>query len=167
MSRVLVLTIFLIVTFEAKAQANAHACYSGEIEVVSCTVRHNKKLLSICGGRDRSYVFYRFRKREKLELEVEFSAANQIVRWVQPRNLVTFFSFDRGGYSYTVGVPQETFGARAYYFVRRVGEPIDFNAPIYCTSNSLGDKNWRSDAIADLDSASLEDEKRVCGEQGC
>jgi hypothetical protein len=160
--------VFLsVIAFWQNARANEDPCYSGEIEVLSCTVKHNKKLISVCGSEDRYYVYYRFGKKRKPELEVEFSAANQIVRWVQPRNLVTFFSFDRGGYSYTIGVPQETFGARAYYFVRRVGESIDFNAPIFCTSNSLGHKNWRSDAIADLDSASVEDEQRVCGERGC
>jgi hypothetical protein len=157
MCRALQLTILLIVTFEVRAHANENPCYSGESEVLSCTVKHNKKLLSVCGSEDRKYVFYRFGRKSKPELEVEFSSSNRLVRWVDPRNRVTYFRFYRGGYAYKLGVPQETFGARAYYFVRKTGEVPDVNDPIFCTANSLGDKNWSSAAIRDLGSAIVED----------
>jgi hypothetical protein len=52
---------------------------------------------------------------------------------------------------------RSTFGARAYYFVRKTGEVPDVNDPIFCTANSLGDKNWSSAAIRDLGSAIVED----------
>jgi hypothetical protein len=90
-----------------QVQANENPCYSGEIEVLSCTVKHNKKLLSVCGSEDRKYVFYRFGRKSKPELEVEFSSSNRLVRWVDPRNRVTYFRFYRGGYAYKLGVPQE------------------------------------------------------------
>ena len=124
-------------------------CRAVEVNVASCeTVKG--KYASICATRE-GLVHYRIGRYSKVELDVKFSARKQFFRWVDLNTYITFFGFNRGGYSYVFGVPQETLGATAFLEVKKSGERFSYDETFTCFSNSFGNKNISSDVIKDVE----------------
>jgi hypothetical protein len=140
-----------VATFSlSKAVADErNLCRAVEVNVASCETT-NGKYASICAARE-GLVYYRFGGYSKVELDVEFSAGRQIFRWVDLNTYITFFGFNRGGYSYVFGVPQETLGATAFLVVKKAGERFSYDENFTCKSNSFGEKDINSEAIKDVE----------------
>lgn len=128
-------------------------CSAAEINVASCETTKGK-FASICAAQG-GLVYYKFGSYSRVELDVEFSAKKTIFRWVDLNTYITFFGFNRGGYSYVFGVPQETLGATAFLIVRKAGERFSYDETFTCISNSFGEKNLRSKAIHDVEDESV------------
>jgi hypothetical protein len=127
-------------------------CGPSEVEVASCSLEgKDKKIVSICANEKSKQAYYYFGTRDEIELSLTFSLNNKMYRWLDSVTYVTFLGFNQKGYSYVVGVPQETFGAKAFLFVKESKVSLDFNSPRFCTSNSFGEKSFVSDAIEDID----------------
>lgn len=142
----------LICTSVAAEESDKNLCRISEIEIASCTLEgKHKKILSICASNKKESISYYFGTKNNIELNVNFTSSSKLYRWQDTDTYVTFIGFNRGGYSYVFGVPQETLDAKAFLLVKKSNAPLNLNSPRLCTSNSFGDKNMMSSAIADVD----------------
>lgn len=134
-------------------------CGKHETTLASCHFeRGQNKLVSFCAG-TLGFTSYYFGANDKADADVKFSTDRQLYRWVDVDTHVTFLGFDQGGYSYVLGVPQETHGAKAFWLTKKSGEPLDFNAPEFCTQNSVGEKNMINGTIMDVEDRIVRDNK--------
>lgn len=157
---VFVIVSIIFVSGSVVAESNdENLCKSSEIEVASCQLEGRyKKIISICASEQKELVSYYFGTKNKIELNVEFSSGSKIYRWRDAATYVTFIGFNRNEYSYVFGIPQETFGAKAFLLVKKSKDPLDFNSPRLCTSNSFGEKSLQSSAIEDVDDKTVRSE---------
>lgn len=72
------------------------------------------------------------------ELDIKFSARKQMFRWVDLNTYTTFFGFNRGGYSYVFGVPQETLGATAFLEVKNQAKDFHMMKNLHVCQILLG-----------------------------
>jgi len=136
-------------------------CGKHETILASCHLeRAQKKVVSFCAD-TLGLTSYYFGANDKVETDVKFSTDRQLYRWVDVDTHVTFLGFDQGGHSYVLGIPQETFGAKAFWFVKRSSEPLDFSASAFCTQNSLGEKNMVTRTIKDIEDKVVRDNKFI------
>jgi hypothetical protein len=144
------LALLSAVTFLSDAViANENPCKNSETLIASCTLIENKKQLSLCENNNQDQISYHVGSFDHTEARVIFSKHNPMHRWIDAQTNVTFLGFTLSDRTYVLGVPQETYGARAFLFIKAKNAPIDFNAPLFCTSNSFGHKNRASEAILD------------------
>ncbi len=146
--------MFFFMSTKAAMASSDHQnlCKLDEIEVASCSLAHrNKKTASMCANLKKGSISYYFGTKEKIELDAEFTYNRKIYRWLDTTTHTTFLGFNREGYSYIFGVPQETLGATAFFYIKKSNFPIDFNSPELCTQNSFGEKSLVLEAISDVD----------------
>ena len=149
----------LTLSFPLPAKAGEKIlCATTEINIASCETTTGE-YVSICAHRGGN-AYYRFGSRSKNEQDFEFSKDKQIFRWLDSNTYITFFGFDHGNLSYVFGVPQETLGATAFLVVREKRERFTYNETFTCTSNSFGDKKFKSQAVLDID-----DDLVRCGDE--
>jgi len=153
-----VLALFACNIVLAKENAG-NLCAENEKEVASCLLEGPEpKVMSFCADR-LGVTSYYLRVNKKIEKDIKFSSQRQLYRWQDSDTYVTFLGFDQDGYSYVLGVPQETLGAKAFWLTKRSGEPLDFNAPEFCTHNSFGDKDIVNGTIMDIEDRIVRDNK--------
>lgn len=97
---------------------------------------------------------YRFGTKSKIELDAAFSSKAPISRWVDSATYTTYFGFRRAEYAYVFGVPQETFGAKAFLEVTKENRP---HMSSECTDNSFGEKEMDSKAIQEVKDSVVRD----------
>lgn len=142
--------LFCILYCSSSVQAEeADLCAAAETKIASCETTKGK-IVSVCSGDNRVEAYYRFGTPLDVELEVKFHQGRSLYRWVDLNTYITFFGFRRGGYLYVLGVPQETFGARAFINVRKAGSDFSYGDTFTCRSNSFGEKMLASKAITDV-----------------
>lgn len=143
----------LVGIYSASSSAEPNLCTSTEVEIASCELNEKKsRNLSFCADIDNKTISYRFGSRTKKELNIVFSSQAPLSRWVDTATYTVYFGFRRGEYSYVLGIPQETFGAKAFLIVTKNNKTL---TDTECTDNSFGEKNWDSDSIQDVDDASV------------
>jgi hypothetical protein len=149
---VFVASLFWSATSLASTQSSdENICKSYESEIASCSLKgKSKKIASICVSKKTKQVAYYFGTKQKIELEVKFSSDHVLYRWVDPGSYVTFLGFNQDGYSYVIGVPQETYSARAMLIVKDSKRLIDFNHYSLCLRNSFGQKEWVGEGVQDV-----------------
>lgn len=81
-----------------------------------------------------------------------FRAIRPLFRWVDKATYTTYFGFRTGEYGYVVGVPQQTFGAKAFLEVLKLNKTIMSKT---CTANSFGSERLKSVAIKELEDGSV------------
>lgn len=152
MSRKVAALIFaakLVMLFPLVTQGGEkNLCTTAEINIASCETTKGK-YVSFCANQGGN-IHYRFGGLSKSELIVKFSEKRKMFRWIDIETYTTFFGFNRGGYSYVFGVPQETFGATAFLIVKKSDEVLSYNDTYICVSNSFGDKYLKNKAIQDV-----------------
>ncbi len=134
--------------------AEKDLCLLDEVKVAGCETTKNR-FASICSSKSGGRVSYRFGRLSKVELDVLFREGREIFRWVDLNTYITFFGFSNGGYSYVFGVPQETYGARAYLHVQKTGSVFTYGDTLMCLSNSFGEKMFQGGAIVDVSDESV------------
>lgn len=144
------LSLFLNTAVHASEET---LCKAKEIMIASCQLDETKtRILSFCSTADKNKVVYRFGKKTNLELKVAFSGANRMWRWLDAATYTTYFGFRKGIYGYSFGVPQETYGAKAFLDITKGGELIRSQN---CIDNSFGEKHLLSEAIHDVTDGSV------------
>ncbi|OQR29573.1 hypothetical protein BWR59_19075 [Pseudomonas sp. Bc-h] len=144
------LLISLCVAAQATAD-EANLCIREETYIGGCHLAEKKsRLLSFCTqGRN---VIYRIGSEKKLEMEYVFSKEKPLTRWVDKATYTTYFGFRSGRYGYSFGVPQQTFGARAFLEVTLGNQTVMSRR---CTQNSFGKDDLESEAIREADDAKI------------
>ncbi|WP_139199074.1 hypothetical protein [Pseudomonas panipatensis] len=124
-------------------------CAVDEVVIASCQLDEVKhRVLSICYKNNGKNVFYRFGRKENVELFVSFSREKRISRWIDFGTYTTYFGFRRGRYSYVLGIPEESYGARAFVKIKKDEEKVMSRN---CIANSFGEKLMRSPLIEDVE----------------
>jgi len=159
----LILTTLVLLSISSLALAKSNdesLCGDRDIEVASCLVSgEGRRVVSICANENNSEVVYYFGTKNKIEFRVDFSSQRKLYRWHDKETYVVFFGFNKNGYSYVFGVPQETLGARAFLLKKKSEDLLDFSAPKFCVSNSFGNKNLMSIAIGDVSDSAVRDKE--------
>jgi hypothetical protein len=144
--------VLVVVCLISSATADeANLCFKEETYIGGCHLAEKKsRLLSFCAqGRN---VIYRFGSEKKLEMEYFFSKDRPLTRWVDKATYTTYFGFRSGRYGYSFGVPQQTFGARAFLEVTQGNQTVMSRR---CTQNSFGKEDLESEAIREADDAKI------------
>jgi len=134
--------------------SHGDVCDFGEtvVELCNLTGKINSTVV-FCANGDQE-VRYLFKKNDSVELEVDFDATNKLKRWMDLGTYTTYFGFNKGGYSYVLGVPEEKLGAVAFLDVKKNGKIISSKE---CSSNSFGEKNVQNKSIEDVLDSSVKD----------
>lgn len=133
-------------------------CTGNEISVVSCAIAAPKnKIVSVCAiQRDKSItgIEYRFGKKAAVEMTypVNEKTKNKIYRGTLRATHTKIFGFKINEYFYVIGVPQESFGARAFLQIRKNGSIVK---NMQCTSNSFGESEIESNFLTEVDGDAL------------
>jgi len=140
----------------ALGEANG-LCNSDEVMIASCELREKKgRALSFCSSQDKRTAVYRFGTVLNIELSNKFSMESPMSRWVAKWTYTTYLGFRINDHAYVLGVPQETYDAKAFVEITRNGLMI-MNRD--CLENSFGEMNLHNDAIQDLDDDLVRGEK--------
>lgn len=124
-------------------------CQDSEIAMVSCQMDEPQaRLLSICQTNATQKVHYRLGTPDNISVDKTFTEQQPLLRWVDSSAYTTYFGFQDNGQYYSVGVPQETHGAKV--FMDAYDQEGQAVAHLSCTSNSFADKAVASPAIIDL-----------------
>lgn len=123
-------------------------CEPNEVMIASCHLSERKnRIVSLCASADGAMVFYRIGKEQNMELVNGFSKRRVLSRWVDKATYTTYFGFRLPPYAYVLGVPQQTYGAKAFLDVYRDDKGIMLRV---CTDNSFGETTFRSEAIREV-----------------
>jgi len=134
-------------------------CAHNEIMVASCNLDENKnRTLSFCSDATQKIMFYRFGTASDIELEVVFSDKNPVSRWVDIATYTTFLGFRIDKYTYTLGVPEERFGAKAFLEITKNNETIMTRN---CLENSFGEKKLTNTSIFEVDDSKVRNNKFI------
>lgn len=159
----LILTTLILLSASSLVVAKSNdesLCGERDVEVASCLLPgKGRRVVSICANEKNSGVAYYFGTKNKIEFRVNFSSQRKLYRWQDKETYVVFFGFNKNGYSYVFGVPQETLGARAFLLKKKSEDLLDFSAPKFCVSNSFGNKNLISVAIGDVSDSAVRDKE--------
>ena len=134
-------------TSESLRAEDESLCVSGETMIATCQIERNKTTMSICAA-DGDKVVYRSGTPEKLDPVIEFTQASPLTRWVDLGTYTTYFGYRAGEYAYILGVPEEKYGAIAFFSLTERNKRLD---TIDCADNSFGEKRYLSRAIKDID----------------
>ena len=128
-------------------------CLTHESLIAGCRLDEQKqRSVSLCSSADKETITYRFGTLEKFEMTQIFRATSPLFRWVDKATYTTYFGFRTGAYGYVVGVPQQTFGAKAFLEVLKLNKTIMSKT---CTSNSFGSEHVDNAAIRELEDSSV------------
>lgn len=108
----------------------------------------------ICINNSEGVSRYYFKRKNKVEFEVEFDSQKRLKRWVDLGTYSTYFGFNMGGYSCVIIAPEEKPKAVALLEVKRHGKTISTQR---CEANSFGDKNIKSQSVEDLLDSNVRD----------
>lgn len=148
------LFLFLITNVYASEET---LCNANEIMIASCQIDEQKfRKLSICSAQDKETIVYRFGKKKKIEMSVIFSRKNRLNRWSDIGTYTTYFGFRKGDYGYSFGVPQQTYGAKAFLDITWRDKLIQSHN---CMSNSFGETNLLNDAVFEVPDDSIRNNK--------
>ena len=130
-------------------------CKADEIMIASCQIDEKKsRNLSICSDSDKEKIIYRFGRKNNIEMSVIFSRENRLSRWLDIGTYTTYFGFRKGDYGYSFGVPQQTYGAKAFLDITWKDRLIQNHD---CVGNSFGETNLLSAAVLDVPDGSIRD----------
>lgn len=145
----------LIVLLMSAFNAYSDECNVGEVLVASCVLPGKTQRVAVfCANKKNNTVYYFFRKGAVKNLTVNFNVSSKLKRWLDQGTYTTYFGFKRGGYSYVLGVPEESPGALAFLDVKKDGVTITSKE---CNENSFGEKDIKSNAIEDVPDSSVRD----------
>ena len=133
-------SIYAILFFATNAAYAVGGCPSGQKLIAECSLpgKVERKAL-ICYSQEKpTSLTYFFKRKDHVELEVNFSEKNKLKRWTDEATYTRYFGFHRGSYSYTIGVPQETPGALAFLDIKKEDNLLSTTD---CLSNSFGEKD--------------------------
>jgi hypothetical protein len=169
------LSLFLLVLFNGNAIAcntYDYACSNREIIkeptlcneqekiLLTCGIQNSENIVSICAANlktsnNSNYIEYRYGTKNKIQLiyKVVEKNKNTLYRYTDSANYTTYFGFNNKGYSYSIGVPQETYGAKVFLTIQQ-GDKIFSNKQ--CNTNSFGEKLFKSSLITDISSDTIE-----------
>ncbi|EPF6109374.1 hypothetical protein R2970_001854 [Enterobacter cloacae] len=139
-----------------KESLGHEGCGVDETLVASCELSGAEKKLAMFCANNNNAVRYIFRNinNGNVELEFKFNAKNKLKRWLDLGTYTTYFGFNKGTYSYVLGVPEEKPGVVAFLDVKKNGKTISSKE---CSSNSFGEKNIRNNSIEDVLDSSVRD----------
>ncbi|MBT8765825.1 hypothetical protein [Metapseudomonas boanensis] len=134
---------------------DADLCDANEIMIASCFFDEpQRRILSICADKGGEEIFYRFGRKDKVELSTAFSRNKKISRWIDLGTYTTYFGFRVGKYSYIFGIPEEAYGAKAFLKVKKNQDEIMSRE---CTENTFGEKLMAAPSINDVDDEIIRD----------
>lgn len=124
-------------------------CKTTEVAVVSCQVDEPQgRMLSICHSNETQKVHYRIGIQDNINSSKEFTKHDPLLRWVDSSAYTTYFGFEKGEKYYSIGVPQETQGAKVFMDIsNEKGQEL---YSLSCVTNSFEQKILTSPAIIDL-----------------
>ena len=142
-------------------------CEKQEVSVVSCGIKgKQQKIVSICAvidskTPDKNFIEYRFGTKKNIQLSYKVTRQTtdqKLYRWVDKVTYTTYFGFNKGEFSYSVGVPEERFGALTFVSVKKNGNDI---SNLECKTNSFGEKKLNSSLIVDVSDDFLRSNKNL------
>ncbi|WP_223515943.1 hypothetical protein [Pseudomonas sp. GL-R-26] len=139
--------------FVCCVSANVYACEvdlckADEMVIASCRLSEAKgRVVSFCASANKKTISYRVGSNSDLEMNIQFSNKKPVSRWLDVGTYTTYFGFRRAAYSYVLGVPQESLGARAFLEVAKNDKIL---TSVDCVDNSYGEKNIDSEAIINV-----------------
>ncbi len=132
-----------------KSTAQSSLCQKTEIAVVSCQLDEpERRLLALCHSTDTQKVHYRLGHQGQIDSTQMFTEQKPLLRWVDSSAYTTYFGFKKSNQYYSIGVPQETHGAKV--FVDIIDKHGQESSSISCVNNSFEHKMLASPAIMDL-----------------
>ncbi|KAB0568853.1 hypothetical protein JBE38_07085 [Pseudomonas sp. ICBG1301] len=138
----------LIFSNQSVFGSESSLCKPSEKMIASCHLHEGKnRVVSLCASADSTLVFYRIGKEQNMELVSGFSKRRVLSRWVDKATYTTYFGFRLPPYSYVFGVPQQTYGAKAFLEAYRDDKEIMLRV---CTENSFGETALISEAIREV-----------------
>lgn len=131
-------------------------CDNDETLIALCELSGAEKKVAIFFANNENKSRYLLKKVDTgaVELEVNFDVKNKLKRWLDLSTYTTYFGFNKGAYSYILGVPEEKPGAVAFLDIKKNGKTISAKE---CSSNSFGEKNIKIDSIEDVLDSSIRD----------
>ncbi|WP_139208485.1 MULTISPECIES: hypothetical protein [unclassified Pseudomonas] len=140
--------LMLSPTTTTAQEPEANLCTPNEIMIASCRLDEKKqRTVSFCSSADQKRVTYRIGTVSTMEMDVTFPEDSRLYRWVDRATYTVYFGFRVMKYAYIFGVPQETFGAKAFLDVTKQDKDLMSRT---CTSNSFGEKMLDSAAIQEV-----------------
>ena len=143
---------------QLKSTDSLSLCQKTEVAVVACQIDEPQgRLLAICHSNeinntnvtnDGPKVHYRLGTLSNIDSSKAFTKHNPLLRWVDTSAYTTYFGFKQNNKYYSVGVPQETDGAKV--FIEIFDEKGQALSGLSCISNSFEHKMLTSPAILDL-----------------
>ncbi len=125
----------------------ASECNFNETLLASCDFSKGGRIAVFCASTDKSESRYFLRNDGFIELEVKFNDENKLKRWLDLGTYTTYFGFNKGIYSYVLGVPEERPDVVALFYIKRNGRLISTKK---CEFNSFGEKNFKNNSIDDV-----------------
>lgn len=139
--------IFLLMSLQTY-NVYAGICKVDETLIASCILTDkNQQVAAFCADNHSDDIRYTFKKNGNTELEVNFNSNNKIKRWLDLGTYTTYLGFNKGSYSYVIGVPEERPKAVAFLDVKKNGKTISSKE---CNANSFGEKDIKKTSIEDL-----------------
>jgi len=145
--------IFLLI-FSPFIYSYANECNFDETLIASCNFSGETNRKAIFCEKNGESTRYFFKKNDHIELEEKFYSTNKLKRWKDLGTYTTYFGFNKGAYSYILGVPEERPGVVAFLDVRKNGKTISSKE---CDSNSFGNKDIKSKSIEDVPDSGIRD----------
>lgn len=151
-----------VISFKKKMQSTAKnslvhkGCDVDEVFIASCEISGAEKKVAMFFASNKNTARYVFKKVDtnSIELEVNFDAKNKLKRWLDLGTYTTYLGFNKGSYSYVLGIPEEKPGVVAFLDIKKNGKTISSKE---CLSNSFGEKNIKSDSVEDVLDSSVRD----------
>lgn len=101
------------------SRAYADVCNVGETLVASCNLPGEINRTAAFCANDNHSVRYFFKKIDSIELQVSFDAKNKLKRWLDLGTYTTYLGFNKGSYSYVLGIPEEKPGVVAFFDIKK------------------------------------------------
>lgn len=140
---------------QLKSTDSLSLCQKLEVAVVACQIEEPQgRLLAICHSNEISNtnvsqtVHYRLGTPSNIDSSKAFTKHKPLLRWVDTSAYTTYFGFKQNNKYYSVGVPQETEGAKV--FIEIFDEKGQALSGLSCINNSFEHEMLTSPAILDL-----------------
>ncbi|EEE2004597.1 hypothetical protein CI266_005049 [Salmonella enterica subsp. enterica serovar Kotte] len=139
--------ILLSLLFIFSFHSYASECDFNETLLASCDFSGDGRTAVFCASNYKNESRYFLRNTDVTEFEVKFNDGNKLKRWLDLGTYTTYLGFNKGRYSYVLGVPEEKPDVVAFLDIKKNGRVISTKK---CSSNSFGEKNFKNNSIDDV-----------------
>lgn len=115
-------------------------CDFNETLLASCAFPGGRRVAVFCANNFKNESRYFLKNVDIVELEVKFNDKNKLKRWLDLGTYTTYIGFNKGYYSYLIGIPEEKPDAVAFFDIKKNGRVISTKK---CSANSFGEKKLR------------------------